>query len=746
MKSVALATLLAALLASGAASAQPQQSTGTTAPRPWMNAKLSPEVRTKLLLAAMTQEEKLSILSGWFGSDLPGYKVDPLARYASAGFVPGVPRLGIPPQWQTDAGAGVATQNAFRDKPLERTTLPSGLAIASTWNPALAEQGGAMIGAEARASGLNVMLAGGVDLVREPRNGRNFEYAGEDPLLAGTIAGAGARGVESAHIIGQVKHYAMNDQETGRNIVNAVIDRSAARMSDLLGFEIALEKSHAGSVMCAYNKVDGDFSCENDWLLNTVLKRDWHFPGYVMSDWGATHSTVKAANAGEDQETGYKRAEDFYFGPKLAAAIAAGDVPQARLDDMAGRVLRTMFAKGVIDFPVGLAPIDFAAHAEVARKVAGEGIVLLKNRGDVLPLSAHARRIAVIGGHADAGVLSGGGSAQVYPRGGNAVPGVEPTSWPGPVVYLPSSPLKALRRNLPGATVGFDGGQDPAAAASLAAASDVAIVFVTQWAAESRDVSISLPDGQDALIEAVARANPNTIVVLETGGPVLMPWLDRVAAAVEAWYPGTDGGDVIADVLSGRINPSGRMPVSIPRSVDQLPRPKLDGEGVQEHTPFDVVYSEGAAVGYRWYAAHKLEPTLPFGHGLSYTSFAYSNLRAVLAGQALQVSFTVRNTGKRAGADVPQVYVGPADGHWEAPRRLGAFDKITLAPGVARTVTVTVDPRLLSMFDESKGAWSQRAGAYTVWLGRSARDLPMSTSLRLPERTLPAGADFTSAR
>jgi beta-glucosidase len=712
--------------------------------RPWMDPKLPAEERVQLVLAAMTQEEKLTLVSGWFGADQPwnNYKADPLARYASAGFVPGVPRLGIPPQWQTDAGMGVATQGGQRDKPLERTSLPSGLAVASTWNPALAQRGGAMIGAEARATGYNVMLAGGVNLNRDPRNGRTFEYAGEDPLLAGTMVAAAVRGIESNNIVGQLKHYAVNDQETGRGILNAVIDQDAARMSDLLAFQIALEKSNAGSFMCAYNKVNGDYACENDWLLNHVLKGDWGFKGYVMSDWGATHSTVEAANRGHDQETGHTKREDLFFGAKLDAAIRAGQVPQSRLDDMAGRVLWALFAKGVIDRPVEPGPIAFDAHSKVSRDAATEGAVLLRNAGGVLPLSSDVRRIAVIGGHADVGVLSGGGSAQVYPRGGRVAEGIEPTSWPGPVVYLPSSPLKAIQARAPGADVRFHDGRDRAAAARLAADSDVAIVFVTQWTAESRDFPLTLPDEQDALVTAVAKANPKTVVVLETGGPVLTPWADSVAAALQAWYPGEQGGEVIGDLLFGRANPSGRLPVTFPKSVEQLPRPKLDGEGLPPRTPFDVRYFEGAAVGYRWFDAKGLEPQFPFGHGLSYTRFAYSDFSAKAEGDTLRISFKVRNVGDRAGADVPQVYVGPAAGGWEAPRRLAGFKKVSLAPGAEEHVTGLIDPRLLAVFETDAGGWVRAAGDYRVWLGASSRDLKAEVRAPLTARVLPPSYRF----
>src|SRR5690242_7931069 len=533
---------VAALLLAGSAGAA-LAATPAAPDRPWMDRSLSADARTQKLLAAMTEDEKLTLVFGYFGTDMQskGFTRPPAAREGSAGYVPGIERLGIPPQWETDAGIGVATQGAAKEKRL-RTALPSGIATAATWNPALAEQGGAMIGDEARRSGFNVMLAGGVDLMRDPRNGRNFEYGGEDPLLAGTIVGHEIAGIQSNHIVSTVKHYAMNDQETGRNVGNMVIDDAPARMSDLLAFEIAIEQGKPGSVMCSYNLVNGVHACESPYLLTDVLRKDWGYKGYVMSDWGATHSTVAAANAGLDQDSGFPFDDQPYFGKPLKAAVDAGQVSQATLDRMAGSILHAMFATGLYDAPeVAPAAIDYDAHAAVTRADADQGIVLLKNRGDVLPL-ASAKRIVLIGGHADKGVLAGGGSSLVYPRGGNAVPDIEPKTWPGPIMYYPSSPLAELKAQAPGATISYVDGSDPAAAAAAAKAADVAIVFVTQWAGESFDVPIALTDNQDALVSAVAGANPKTVVVAETGGPILMPWAGEVAGIVEAWYPGTAGG------------------------------------------------------------------------------------------------------------------------------------------------------------------------------------------------------------
>lgn len=701
--------------------------------RRWLDRQLSVEERTRLLLEAMTLEEKLTLVTGYFGvqEEWNQYRF-PEARPQSAGVVRGVPRLAFPPQWQTDAGSGVATQGEA-PAALERTALPSGLLTASTWNPTLAERGGAMIGDEARRSGFNVMLAGGVNLLRDPGNGRNFEYGGEDPLLAGNMVGALVRGIQSNHIVSTVKHFALNDQETGRREVNVVIDEAAARMSDLLAFQLAIEQGSPGSVMCSYNRVGGSYACQNPWLLTRVLKGDWGFDGYVMSDWGAQQDTVKDALAGLDQETGVCRTGQYQWLDKLSAAIGRAEVPRARLDDMVSRIAGSLLRSGAIDMPVESAAIDFAAHAAVTQAVAEEGIVLLKN-GGTLPLGASAARIAVIGGHADVGVLSGGGSAQVYAPGGNAVRGLGPAHWPGPEVYARSSPLLELRRELPAAAISWSDGADVAAAARAAAAADVAIVFATQWTAESLDFPLTLPRDQDALIEAVASKNQRTVVVLETGGPVLLPWFERVSAVVEAWYPGSRGGAAIARVLSGAVNPSGRLPLTFPRSLEQLPRAQPAGKGLPDRQAFDVRYDEGARVGYRWYDERKLEPLLPFGFGLGYTRFAARKLSARVSDSVLEASFELQNVGDRAGKWVAELFVSPLAGGWEAPQRLGGFSKMELGPGATAAGAVRVDPRLLAVYDAVRHAWRIAPGEYELRLKSSARDDGVRATVRLPER------------
>ena len=693
-----------------------------------MNPRLSPDQRAGLVLKAMTQDEKFRLLRTEYGDAHPR----PPGALGSAGYQPAITRLGLPAIQESDAGLGVA-------KPLDigATALPSGLATAASFDPALAYEGGAMIGSEAHRRNFNVMLAGGADLVRDPRNGRNFEYAGEDPLLAGLIAGNAIAGIQSQHVVSTIKHYALNDLETARNTLSANIDRAAARASDLLAFEIAIETGHPGSVMCSYNRLNAVYACENDWLLDRVLKRDWRYKGFVMSDWGAVHSAAKSALAGLDQESaGETFDKEVYFDQPLRAAVASGEVPQSRIDDMARRILRSLFAAGVMDHPATQSPIDFAADRKVAQRAEEAGAVLLRNQDALLPLSA-AQSVAVIGGHADKGVLTGGGSSAVQSPQGNAVPGLPPTEWPGPRIYQPSAPLAAIRQRAHG-TVSYASGEDIAAAAKLAAQAKVAVVFVEQWAAESFDAPhLALPGNQDALVEAVAKANPHTIVVLENNGPVAMPWLDRVSAVLEAWYPGAAGGEAIARLLYGEVDPSGRLPVSWPRDESQLPRPAIPGAGLaaiglppQGQPAQDVDYNiEGADVGYRWYQRKQLEPLFPFGYGLTYTHFDYSSFVPHVANGKVTASFTVTNRGARAGVDVPQLYVTLPGSN--RVRRLAGWCRVSLKPGQSVHLTVNADPRLLVDFDGKSQRWQQPAGDYQLQLGHSATSFQGESKLTL---------------
>ncbi|EPR15052.1 beta-glucosidase [Sphingobium indicum IP26] len=720
------------------------------------NRALPAEARAQALVAAMTREEKLAIIHGYFP---PLAKpAEPIAMIPSAGHIPGIPRLGIPTLRESDASLGVANQVEQR-KGDTATALPASLATAATFNPALAYAGGAMIGAEARAKSFNILLAGGVNLTRDPWNGRNFEYLGEDPLLAGVMAGEHIRGVQSNHIVSTIKHFALNSQETGRTVLDARIGKAALRESDLLAFQIATEIGDPASVMCAYNKVNGDYACENDWLLNSVLKQDWGYKGWVMSDWGAVHSTEKAALAGLDQESGQELDDAIYFGQPFADALAAGRIPAGRLDDMVRRILYGVIASGLMDDPVPESPrqIDYATHADIAQRAAEEGIVLLKNEGDLLPLAKSARRIVLIGGHADVGVLSGGGSSQVRSVGGAPVE-IPLTKGAAAsfarMTWHASSPLNAIRALAPQAEVSYVDGSDPRAAAEAARRADLAIVFGWQWQTEAQDPeTMRLPGNQDALIDAVATANRRTIVVLETGGPVEMPWIARVPALVQAWYPGQRGGEAIANILFGDVAPSGRLPITFPVRADQAPRPEPAGlaelhaaearRDAGDKTnygmtggvaPFAVDYPEGAEVGYRWYAMKGMKPLFPFGHGLTYTRFAYANLQ-VQDGAALTVSFDVTNAGSRAGADVPQLYVQARGSAGIAAWRLAGFDKLSLSPGETRRVTMTVDPRLIARFEEVKG-WRLDGGDYALAVGHHAGDATLKGVAKLDAMSL----------
>ncbi|AOA72644.1 beta-glucosidase family protein [Stenotrophomonas rhizophila] len=698
---------------------------------PWMDTGLGADARARLLVARMTVDEKFQMLHSYFGLGKDGGPL-PEGAVGSAGFVPGVPRLGIPSQQSADAGVGVTNPGGIR-KGDHATAMPSGPSTASSWNPQIAFTGGATMGREAWQQRFNILLAGSVNLQRDPRNGRNFEYAGEDPVLAGRLVGESIRGVQSQHVISTMKHFALNDMETSRNFHSAEIGEQAMRESDLLAFEIALDEGKPGSVMCSYNRINGTYGCEHDYLMNQVLKQEWKFPGFVMSDWGGVHSGSKAALAGLDQQSaGEVFDKAVYFDAPLRLAVAGGTVPQARLDDMVARILRTMFAHGNFDLPPQHVPIDDEAGFAAAQRTVEEGSVLLRNAGDVLPLGKEVQRIVIIGGHADKGVIGGGGSSMVgwTARGTNAVPGVLPTTWPGPVIFHPSSPLEALRAERPDATIEYVDGRDVAAAARAAAAADVAIVFATQWSAESVDLPhMKLPDNQDTLIAGVAKANPKTVVVLETNGPVELPWLQQVPAILQAWYPGIRGGEAIAALLTGKVNPSGRLPVTWPVDASQLPRPHVNGLGFNpKQKPDDTIdYNiEGANVGYKWFAAKGLTPQFAFGHGLSYTQFQYDNLTYTAMGQRLVATVDVRNTGKVAGADVAQLYLKMPEGS-TTPIRLIGFQKVTLQPGESRRIRIEAEPKAMASFDTRDKQWKIAEGRYELQLSRSANE-PLQTS------------------
>jgi len=704
---------------------QPQQQ----APQgPWMDKKLTPDQRADLVMEQMTLDDKMLLVHGTGGFALSGNRSN-----GGAGVVEGIPRLGLPDLQLADSAVGV---RAAAERGRYSTLLPSTIGEAATWNLKLAWAYGDVIGRELRDQRYNVSLGGGVDITREPRNGRNFEYQGEDPILAGKMMAQFVKGLQSNHVIGDVKHYAFNDQETGRNIGNVLLGKRAARESDLLAFEIAVKEGEPGMVMCSYNKLNGDWACENSYLLTDVLKKAWGFPGFVLSDWGGTHTTTKAALAGLDNE----EPGSNFFGPALKKAVESGEVPLARLNDMVHRIVRTEFASGIVDDPPKGRVVDPFRGADTAQEIAEQSMVLLKNDGNQLPLNgATVKSIALIGSHADTSMLSGGGSAQVDPPGGGA------SQFGGAIVWFPTSPMKAIRAKAPKAKVEYNDGSDLTAAAALAKSSEIAIVFVNQPTSEGRDLpTLILPDNQDKLVSAVAAAHPHTLVVLETGGPAAMPWIGQVSAAIEVWYPGIRGDVALANILFGDVNPTGKLPVTFAKSDTDLPHPQIPGlvpppppsatpeagrggrGGRGRMAPFDVDYSEGLKVGYKWFDAEKKDPLFAFGHGLSYTTYAYSGLKAGID----TVTFTVRNTGKRAGAEIAQVYAALPSAAQEPPKRLVAWDRIPLAPGESKTVTLAIDPKFLSIFNEQKDGWELLPGEYQFLVGGSSRSTPLTATVK----------------
>lgn len=725
-----------ALVVFAASSALFAQSPRRRPPEPaWAHAKymdksLSPDERANLVLKELTLDEKIDLIHG---QGMPGWG-KPKPNYylgnGGAGFVLGIDRLGIPFIQMSDAAYGVRS-SAMNGR--YSTALPSNLGAAASWDPEAACTYGEVIGSELRAQGYNMTLGGGTNLTREPRNGRTFEYQGEDPVLAGTMVGNRIKCEQAQHVIGDIKHYAVNDQESGRNEVDSIISKRALQESDLLAFHIGIEIGNPQAVMCSYNAINGDYACENHYTLTDVLRNEWHFKGFVLSDWGGTHSTIKASAAGLDQE----QPQENFYGDLYKKAVQDGKISMAELDEHARRVLRAEFAAGLVDNPIHKSVVDVFGDLAKARKIEEGSIVLLKNSNNLLPLDRNSiKSIAVIGDHADYGMISGGGSAQVDP------PGAPNPQWLEHV-WFPTSPLKSIQAKAPEAKVEFASGKDLEAAAELAKKSDVAIVFVQQWESEGMDLpDLSLPDGQDKIIEAVAKANPKTIVVLESGTAVTMPWVDNVGAIAEAWYAGSAGSDAVADVLFGDVNPSAKLPITFPKSVEDLPHPKLVMPPPHSQGPspvmrdggakptFAVHYDEGVKVGYKWYDAENKPVLFPFGFGLSYTTYSYSDIK-VSHGEEPKVTFKVTNTGSRTGVEIAEVYAALPASAQEPPKRLVGFTRVALGPGESKEVSVSVPRQYLEIFDEGANGFKLAPGGYTFMVGGSSQDLPLKQEVSL---------------
>lgn len=737
------AVLLSLIVAS---SSLAQSSHQEPAKFPWSDKSLSPDQRADMVIKEMTLDEKITLLHG---QGMP-FGAHPSAESnGGAGFSKSIPRLGIPAIQMADSAYGV-TRGAASGR--YSTALPNNLGAASSWDPELAFEYGALIGRELRNQGYSMSLGGGVNLTREPRNGRTFEYQGEDPLLAGTLVGNFAKGVQSQHIIGDIKHYAINDQESGRNSVNANIDKRSMRETDLLAFEIALGISDAGGVMCSYNRVNGDYACENPYLLNDVLKKDFNFKGFVLSDWGGTHSTAKASHAGLDQE----QPDSYFFSEELKKAVEGGEVSNEELNDHVHRILRTIFATGLFDDPVVREVPDVYGGLEFAQRMAENSIVLLKNENSVLPLNpAHVKSVVLIGGHADKGVLTGGGSAQVDSPGGSTVPSTPQgegfESMFRRQQWLPSSPLRAMQAYLPSNIVSYSSGEDLQAAVSAAKNADVAIVFAYQWESEGADLpTLHLSDDQEKLIETVAGVNSHTIVVLESGSPVTMPWIDHVAGVIEAWYPGIRGAEALANILVGKVNPTAKLPITFPKDDADLPHPVLvlpppesrpprrssmDSASFLAATakglpPFQVYYDEKLNVGYKWYDSTKKPVLFPFGFGLSYSTFKYSDV-SVTHGPTISVGFSLGNVSDTAGTEITEVYASLPSQSGEPPKRLIGWSKVKLLPGESKHVSIPVELQRLKIYDEETDSWRLVPGNYLIRVGGSSQNLPLEKAIKL---------------
>jgi beta-glucosidase len=685
----------------------------------WMNTSKTPAQRAQALLAAMTNDDKIKLT----------YQNDTIwTYYGVAGHVGPNAALCIPDLVLNDAGQGVGDQMQLS------TAYPSPIAQTASWDRVAQTRMGERLGWEAWHKGVNVQLAPGMDITRVPRNGRNWEYMGEDPYLSGQTAAAWIEGLQSQHVVATMKHYVLNDQEQNRMSEVSQVDSRTMQEIYLPGWENAVKEAHVGSTMCSYNKaqIDGglaDWVCQHPTLLTTYLKQEMGFDGWVMSDWGGKHDTVKSANAGMDQDMNLT-AETTFASELKTAVETTHTVPQSRLDDMAYRILYTMFRVGLFDYPTPAQPGAAASNTQtpesldVARDTSEAGTVLLKNQNGLLPLTGTMKRIALIGDAAGPN-----GASLVYNGGGSGhIPEVGYKSEPGELV----SPLTAMQQRALFAndTVTYTEGTVIQDAVVAATAADYAIVWAHDAASEGVDrPSLDLDHNggvctlvgcqnqetmQNELISAVTAAQPNTIVVLNTAGPVIMPWLAQVKAVVEAWYPGQQDGNAIAPILFGDVNPSGHLAQTFPNNDNELPKPSGAA---------NVPYTEGLLVGYRWYDANSVTPLFCFGHGLSYTTFGYSGLSVTPGpGNTATVSFTVTNTGSRAGREVAQVYVGLPAAAGEPPKQLKGYQKVFVPFGGSAPVTIALDSRSFSYWNTASG-WTVIPGTYHISVGSSSCDI-----------------------
>ena len=815
LAALAIATLAAlavplAMPAAAATSAASPGSTASAAPScPWVSSRAPIAQRVAQLMSQMSLADEITMVEG-HGT------TNPYVFYT-----PAIPALCIPAVGLEDGPAGVA------DGMTGVTQLPAGVALAATWDPSLAEQYGQVIGAEEYGKGASANLGPTVNIDRDPRWGRSFEALSEDPFLNASLDVPEIDGVQSQDVESQVKHFDAYNQETYRNTPadDVIVDPRALHEIYMPSFDAAVTQANVASVMCAYSVVNGNFSCNNSYLNNTVLRDEWDFPGFVMSDYGALHST-QGALEGTDQEQPF----NTYYGAALQTDVENGTIPRSALNTMVEPVLTEMFRFNLFSQPRTGSPSDTVTtpgHVALATQVAESGTTLLKNADSVLPLSSSGGgTIAVIGPAASASpTYAGGGSAYVIPSGTvSPLAGIEAAAGSGTTVSysqglptdtsLPAIPAADLSPayaatpfggsytgtltapetgtyvlaitnscgcytstylSLNGTQLIDDPGTPPvstysvavdltagqtytlsisgassallwgtptalapgitAAAKAARAASTAVVVVSDDTESEATDrPSLNLPSAQDELISAVAAANPRTVVVINAGAPVAMPWLPSVAGVLDAWYPGQTSGTALASVLFGQTDPGGHLPVTFPSSLSQVPASttaEFPGNGT------DVLYSEGIDVGYRWYDTKDTTPLFPFGFGLSYTQFAFSGLsvsRSVVDGtQDVRVSALVTNTGHRAGSDVAQLYLGDPASSGEPPRQLEGFQRVSLAPGQSARVWFTLTPQQESWWSDSANGWTQTAGSYRVYVGDSSAlaDLPLQDSFTM---------------
>jgi beta-glucosidase len=647
----------------------------------------TPEERAKDLVKKMTLNEKISMVHG---------HSSPYAGHTTP-----IERIKVPSTYLEDGPQGVA------DGVKLVTCFPSALTIVASWDEDLMRQYGTALGKEQRLKGTNVMLGPMVNIARVAFGGRNFESFGEDPHLAAKLVVPYIQGVQSQGVIATVKHWVLNNQEFNRTSTSVNIDERTQFEIYYPPFKAAVDAG-VGAVMCSYNRINSTYACENDDILNRDLKGRMGFKGWVMSDWGATHSTQQAANSGLDQQM----PDETFFGEELKKAIDSGKVLASRLDDMVVRILTAMFAVGIFDTPQTgniTADVRSKEHADLARKLSEQSTVLLKNDKNILPLNADTvKSIAVIGiDGGDKTLVAGEGSGHVIPS------------------YI-VSPYNGIKSRAVKANVTYNDGSSLDQAARLAKSVNVAIVFVSTTSSEGFDrPSLNFYNDQDQLVKTIAMAQPNTIVVAHVPGSTLMPWSNLVKAIVCAFIPGQESGNAIASILFGDVNPSAKLPLTFPISDSQLPIAgnKKQYPGIDNQ----VDYSEKLLVGYRWYMATKNVPLFSFGHGLSYTTFQYSNLQ-VLASQCgghVRILFNLKNTGSIAGAEVGQLYLNFPESAGEPPLVLRGFKKVFLNPGEQQTVEFTSleEKKDLSIWDVTSGDWIVINGTYHVSVGSSSSDL-----------------------